>query len=1206
MENGHATENGHGINGEPNTLAMDYGTDFPSLPVSVPNDESSCQASAWTKPRPMPSKNSTLTFVLTPAERSASKVKSTFGTMSEERKRADQIASTTGCRIELNESKDGALTVIIHGPRHKVEEARNQIVRGLQTQDKQQISIPKDHHRKLIGKEGAALKELEQRTNCTITIPKRDQASDIIEIKGPAEGIRAAMAHIQNISQREASQAVEHIICPRVLYPFVRGPNNETTDKLVADHGVKINIPPSHANNEVINISGPKEGVAYAATVIRKIVSEKEKTAKHISINVAKTQHRFIIGQQRSGLHEILRATGVSVEVPETEDASESIVLRGEPAKLNDALVLVLQRASSVITQSIECPVWLHKYLIGPQGATLTTLVPNRTKVQIDFDDGGHIFLEGSPEEVKTAFAALDTESTRLKNEMAIEKIKVKPELHRHVIGRGGSLISKIKEESGVQISIPKEATNSDEITVEGKKAGVAKAVKEIKAHVSKIENEKSRDLIVDQRLHKLLIGSKGSEIGKIRDKFPNVVLSFPEANKKSDVINIRGDKTEVDEVHKTLTKQVKDIQEKNYQEYVPIFKECHKHIIGKGGATIRKIREETDTRIDLPDGNSGEEKILVTGRKENVKKAVEQLNKIQNELESITTITLDIPVKVQARLLGGGRRLIQNIEEECGGVHIKFPAEKSDSTKVTVRGPKDDAERAEKLLSALAKDKEQNLVEDTVNAKAEFHRFLIGKGGSKINKIRESHDVRVMFPRETDEDKETIHLLGKKEDVAQVKQELESLIQQLNETVEDHVEIDPKYHKHFLVRNAALLKEIQAANGGVTISFPRGDAPAATVTIKGIKQGVESAKARMEEIVEDLEKEVRLEIEVPQDNHRAILGAGGENVKTLQAKYSVKIHIPHKDEKSNIIIIVGRDVKAEAARDEVLALVPVQETINIPVAAQRYIIGKGMETLRQIMNDHRVFIKVPSRDSKDEKFVIKGGASNVEAALDDIRQRLQDVDAQQFQFVLEVPSDYHSVVIGADGGATIKKLRHDFGVEIEVPKFNEGVKTPDTVTITGYEEKAKACGAEIKSMIDELLNRYIQEVSLDSRFHSKLRWAKKLKELSDKYQVELIFPRNDDPNLVIVAGKDEELVFDCIDHLKDEEETWLDTSSHRERPKPRANAFQPTATAAKTQNVVINNAPWQMDASDFPEMAAAPGAPAQAVGGAWGVSRRW
>lgn len=73
------------------------------------------------------------------------------------------------------------------------------------------------------------------------------------------------------------------------------------------------------------------------------------------------------------------------------------------------------------------------------------------------------------------------------------------------------------------------------------------------------------------------------------------------------------------------------------------------------------------------------------------------------------------------------------------------------------------------------------------------------------------------------------------------------------NETVEMKMDVDPKYHRHFVMRGAAVLREIQEQNGGVIISFPRAGSYESKVTIKGIKQCVESAKARIEEIVEDL-----------------------------------------------------------------------------------------------------------------------------------------------------------------------------------------------------------------------------------------------------------------------------------------------------------------------------------------------------------------
>lgn len=215
------------------------------------------------------------------------------------------------------------------------------------------------------------MKNLETATGCQIKIPKRENASDVIEITGPVEGIKNAVEQIRRVSEEESRNAVENIVCPRSLYPFIKGPDNEIYNKLIADHSVKINIPPSHVTNEIINIQGTKEGVHHAATVIRKIIQEKEHTVKSLVTPVPKAQHRHIVGQARKGLQEIFRDTGVWVEVPEQEEQSDNITLRGDPAKLGEALAQVYARASSVITQSLECPIWLRRYIIGEKGSKL-------------------------------------------------------------------------------------------------------------------------------------------------------------------------------------------------------------------------------------------------------------------------------------------------------------------------------------------------------------------------------------------------------------------------------------------------------------------------------------------------------------------------------------------------------------------------------------------------------------------------------------------------------------------------------------------------------------------------------------------------------------------------------------------------------------------------------------------------------------------
>lgn len=1198
------------------TTVFEYADDFPLLPEAAPASAPTAkQTNVWSRPA-LSKTDVTITFHLAPDERS-NKVKS-FGNTSEESKKAQAIAHVTKTRIELSESKDGELTVVVKGERAKVEEARARIIRDLQTQASREIEIPKEHHGRLIGKEGALLRNLEAETNCRIQIPKRDGPITTITITGPREGIMRAVQHIQEVSAREAKLATEHIVCPKNLVPFVRGPQNETYERLTSANGVKINIPPPTATNEVISVTGEKEGVHRVAAEIRQIL-ESKKNVTSIQVQVARTQHRYIVGQSRSGIHEVLRKTGVVVDVPSEESGSDQITLLGNAADLATALALVIERASSVVTQSIPAPQWLHKHLIGPKGATLSTLVPNRNNVQIEFDDAGNIFLEGSPEEVKAAFEPLKKEVARLQMDLAIEKVKVHPTLHRHVIGRGGSLISKIKDQSGVQITIPSEETNSDEIVVEGKKDGVKKAVAEIRAIVTKIENEKSRDIIIPQRLHKLIIGTKGSGVQVIRDSHPNVSIVFPDAKSKSDVVNIRGDKAEVDAVYKKLTVLSKEYAENNYQQTVAIFKEFLKHIVGKGGASIRKLRDETETRIDLPESGSDDGKITVTGKQANVEKAVAQLNKIQEELANVAEETIEIPQKVQARFFGNGRRLISDIEEECGGVHIRFPSEKSESTKVTIRGPAGDVTKAVGLLSALAKDKEDNYIEDTVKAKPEFHRFLIGKGGSKIAKLRDTLNVRIMFPKEGDAEKETIHLLGKKDDVPKAKAALEEAIKQLSETVDIKITVDPKYYKNFLARGAALIKEIQEQNGGVVISFPKNGSDSSEVSIRGSKQCVEAARARIEDTVEDYEKQVTGTVTIAANFHRSLLGGRGAKIHELQSKYNVSIRFPNnRDEtagaESDQVTISGRDTKVEEAKEALLAMVPISKVIQLPIDMHRSIIGRAGESVRKMMQDYDVNISVP-KDNASEDITVTGPAENVEQAVEALREKLADYEAlaedrklKQWSMTINVPTGYHQKIIG-QRGATITALKEKYGVNINVPRDDGN----EAISITGYEEKAKECAAAIEEMISELRSMFTQEITLDARYHPRLigQRGKNLKKVMDDYRVEIRLPRQgaEDPNLVVVAGKDENDVYDCIDHLRAEEETFLlDNVERTQYMSPRQQESNNTRQHQAPMSVQMKGAPWQLDigsSEQFPDMGAS-STTTTAVGGAWGGSRRW
>ena len=521
-----------------------------------------------------------------------------------------------------------------------------------------------------MGKGGVKLQDLEKQTSTKITIPKAADNNDVITVQGNREGIQTALHEIKLISDEQSKQAFEKILVPKIYHPFVQGANNVNVNNLMEKYpGVRINIPPLSVNKDELSIAGEKEGVLAVKAAVDQIWKDMEKKCSSISVEVKKSQHRYVIGPKGNAINEILAETGVFVEMPPNTSDSETITLRGPQVKLGLALNKVYEKANSVVNESVACPTWLHKYIIGRKGAGIQKISQDLQKVHIGFNDDDSIKVDGPPDEVEKAKIELEKQASELIKSTAFADIKVDAKYHTHIIGKGGSTINKIKAETDVTINIPDTDSGVTVIRIEGNKAGVEKAKKELYDMVEKMENEKEKDLIIENRFHRQLIGPKGESIEKIRKEFSNVQISFPDLGVKSDIVKLRGPKKDVDDCSKYFNKIVREMQESSYQVKVPIFKQFHKFIIGKGGANIKRIRDETDTKIDLPDSGSDSDMITITGKKPNVNKAVSEIQKIQNEMANITSQEIKIPAKIHNTMIGAGGKLIQSIMNDCGGV---------------------------------------------------------------------------------------------------------------------------------------------------------------------------------------------------------------------------------------------------------------------------------------------------------------------------------------------------------------------------------------------------------------------------------------------------------------------------------------------------------------------------------------------------------
>uniref|UniRef100_A0A8C9WID2 Vigilin n=1 Tax=Scleropages formosus TaxID=113540 RepID=A0A8C9WID2_SCLFO len=1054
-----------------------YKEAFPPLPEKAATPEGRQELdNAWTKIRPLKSSIITQVFHV-PLEERKYKDINQFGE-GDQAKICVDIMQKTGAHLELSMAKDQGLSIMVSGKLDAVMKARKEIVSRLQTQASATVAIPKEHHRFVIGKNGEKLQELELKTATKIQIPRPEDPSNHIKISGTKEGLEKAKHEILLISAEQDKRAVERVNIDKVYHPFITGAYNKFVAEMMQETGARINVPPPSVLKTEIVITGEKEQVAQAVAMIKKIYEEKKKNATTIAVEVKKSQHKYVIGPRGNTLQEILEKTGVSVEIPPPDSSSETVILRGEPDRLGQALTEVYAKANSYTVSSVLAPSWLHRFIIGKKGQNLAKITQQMPKVHIEFTEGeDKITLEGPTKDVQQVQSQIEAIVMDLVNRMDYTEISVDPKFHRHLIGKGGANINRIKDQYKVSVRIPPDNEKSNLIRIEGDPQGVQEAKKELLELASRMENERTKDMIIEQRFHRAIIGQKGEKIKEVRDKFPEVIINFPDPAQKSDIVQLRGPRTEVEKCSKFMQKMVAEMVENSYSVSVPIFKQFHKNIIGKGGANIKKIREETNTKIDLPAENSNSEMIVITGKKANCEAARNRILAIQKELVSwcsaenlggkckvvcsVCQYGMTVDPKHHRYFVARRGQVLRDIADEYGGVMVSFPRTGSQSDKVTLKGAKDCVEAAKKRMLEI--------IEDLVSFK---HAALLP-------------------------------LLG------------------------------PLFCTVHCCFFSASTAETTAQENGETNGEVKDAADPATprkcdvIVLSGRKERCEAAVEALKALVP-----VTIEVEVPFELHRYIIGQKGSGIRKMMDEYEVNIQVPAPELHSDIIAITGLACHLDRAKEGLL------------------------ERVKELQAEQ------------------------------------EDRALRSFKLTITVDPKYHPKIIGRKG-AIITQIRNEHDVNIQFPEKND--ENQDQITITGYEQKAIAARNAIQAIVDDLEEMISEDITLDSRVHARIIGArgKGIRKIMDEFKVDLKFPQNGaaDPNLVTVMGRPED-VDEAIDHLLNLEEEYLadvvENESKQAYMKPRATASSVSAgeeQRSSSKGFVVREAPWTTSTEKAPDM---------------------
>lgn len=290
----------------------------------------------------------------------------------------------------------------------------------------------------------------------------------------------------------------------------------------------------------------------------------------------------------------------------------------------------------------------------------------------------------------------------------------------------------------------------------------------------------------------------------------------------------------------------------------------------------------------------SAKSKVTLKGPASDVRKMAAKVEKFieqekEDEKERGFTLSFDFPQKFANHLIGKAGSNIKELRE-------KFDVEiQVQDGKVELKGPKAKAESAKAHILSLGRAWADETTH-VLKIDPKFHRELIGKEGSQINRLQDRYKVLIFFPRSakaTSEDQgdtssdagkpkrqqaaDEVVVRGPSKGADGARDELLSLHQYLKDTsFTATVNVQQKQVPSLIGQGGSALEELRLSTGAkIDIPADR-NTEIVEVQLKGTKEQVAAAKKILEEKKSVFDDTIIRTIDVDRKHHKALIGPGG------------------------------------------------------------------------------------------------------------------------------------------------------------------------------------------------------------------------------------------------------------------------------------------------------------------------------------------
>ncbi|CVK93639.1 related to SCP160 protein [Fusarium mangiferae] len=903
---------------------------------------------------------------------------------------------------------------------------------------------------------------------------------------------------------------------------------------VTANPGERPIFAPAGNEDNHIQLVGDRAAVQKARAEIERRVAQLHRELAAEQLSIQRGRHQFIVGDRGVPAEQFFADTGCSILLPTDED-DDVITVIGPADEVASGLEKAMDLAMGMQMSNLDIARF-HRNAPGGAAAhasNVTRYLRQRkeierlekiynTHINTPFSEGGALPWELYSREGKNAIRA-QSEITGIVNAQPpsrMSAIPVDPFFHQHL---RNNISRQVKNDYGVQVVVPEASEGNvpvllvfegpdpangpyqlpsikpTDAEIRAFKKGLEDAQKHILELINKQEAITSAELDVPAKYHERLRRFiKKEQESRKSDQIPVRV------SKNGTRITLRGPASAVESLaaksNAFVEQEKEDEKERGFTLSFDFPQKFANHLIGKGGSNIRELRDRFDVEIQVQDG-----KVELKGPKAKAETARSYIQNLARTLADETSHTLKIDPKYHRELIGAQGSQINRLQTRYK-VHIFFPrsAKPADDEQsnvdveegakprrqqapdeVIIRGPKKGADEARDEIFSLHKYLEEHSATATVAVQQKQVGSLIGQGGSALDELRQATGARIDVPQDRDTDIVEIQIKGTASQVAKAKKVLEEKRAVFDDTVVRTLDVDKKYHKALIGAGGSNLRDIVVKAGGSddrrelarTIQFPKQEADGNTIKIEGRTDVVNKIVERIQEIVGERESQVTEIVDVPIENHRSLIGRGGDTKRQLESKFTVSIDVPRQGDGKTGVKLTGRPENVAKAKEHIQGLVQQQqgETIQVP-RNLHHSISNGGQFFRQLRNNYSVtvdhagqalpakpdsstrsnvgalplitddddatseahswkVVQIDAGDDGDFPWVLRGSSENVEKAKDAIAKALEQAkknDATGY-LVLPDPRTYRHVI--GPNGSKVNSIRKESNCKIQVPR---------------------------------------------------------------------------------------------------------------------------------------------------------------------------